>query len=138
MADAGNEIRLEPLRWFRQFEIAHAAEHLVEHAIDFHSGDVLAEADVRTATERDVLVRETVQIQTARTFELTRIEIGGAEVAHHFVAGFDGLTMQLCIFRSGAAHVDDGADEAQQFVSCLLYTSPSPRDKRQSRMPSSA
>ena len=24
------------------------------------------------------------------------------------------------------------------FVSCLLYTSPSPRDKRQSRMPSSA
>ena len=87
MADAGNEIRLEPLRWFRQFEIAHAAEHLVEHAIDFHSGDVLAEADVRTATERDVLVRETVQIQTARTCELTRIEIGGAEVAHHFVAG---------------------------------------------------
>ena len=24
------------------------------------------------------------------------------------------------------------------FISCLLYTSPSPRDKRQSRMPSSA
>ena len=26
----------------------------------------------------------------------------------------------------------------ESFVSCLLYTSPSPRDKRQSRMPSSA
>ena len=26
----------------------------------------------------------------------------------------------------------------QQAVTCLLYTSPSPRDKRQSRMPSSA
>ena len=25
-----------------------------------------------------------------------------------------------------------------QYVDCLLYTSPSPRDKRQSRMPSSA
>ena len=25
-----------------------------------------------------------------------------------------------------------------KFISCLLYTSPSPRDKRQSRMPSSA
>ena len=25
-----------------------------------------------------------------------------------------------------------------QYMSCLLYTSPSPRDKRQSRMPSSA
>ena len=31
----------------------------------------------------------------------------------------------------------DDADLSQAFV-CLLYTSPSPRDKRQSRMPSSA
>ena len=29
-------------------------------------------------------------------------------------------------------------DEAEKTASCLLYTSPSPRDKRQSRMPSSA
>ena len=28
--------------------------------------------------------------------------------------------------------------QSQQFMHCLLYTSPSPRDKRQSRMPSSA
>ena len=28
--------------------------------------------------------------------------------------------------------------KANSFRSCLLYTSPSPRDKRQSRMPSSA
>ena len=32
----------------------------------------------------------------------------------------------------------DNADDAYQLVGCLLYTSPSPRDKRQSRMPSSA
>ena len=29
-------------------------------------------------------------------------------------------------------------DEAREAYRCLLYTSPSPRDKRQSRMPSSA
>ena len=29
-------------------------------------------------------------------------------------------------------------DNANNDVTCLLYTSPSPRDKRQSRMPSSA
>ena len=29
-------------------------------------------------------------------------------------------------------------DEIVPYISCLLYTSPSPRDKRQSRMPSSA
>ena len=38
--------------------------------------------------------------------------------------------------------VEDRIDEALQYFAqyhtCLLYTSPSPRDKRQSRMPSSA
>ena len=31
-----------------------------------------------------------------------------------------------------------GEDKVAQIITCLLYTSPSPRDKRQSRMPSSA
>ena len=30
------------------------------------------------------------------------------------------------------------AENADSYYTCLLYTSPSPRDKRQSRMPSSA
>ena len=30
------------------------------------------------------------------------------------------------------------AQDGEMFQTCLLYTSPSPRDKRQSRMPSSA
>ena len=38
-----------------------------------------------------------------------------------------------------AGHTDSqGAEDNNQRLSCLLYTSPSPRDKRQSRMPSSA
>ena len=36
-------------------------------------------------------------------------------------------------------HVDCGDPvQVAQLYDCLLYTSPSPRDKRQSRMPSSA
>ena len=35
-------------------------------------------------------------------------------------------------------HIDDGIKELIRSRVCLLYTSPSPRDKRQSRMPSSA
>ena len=31
-----------------------------------------------------------------------------------------------------------GEDGISEYLDCLLYTSPSPRDKRQSRMPSSA
>ena len=33
---------------------------------------------------------------------------------------------------------DINDEEIALYTSCLLYTSPSPRDKRQSRMPSSA
>ena len=36
---------------------------------------------------------------------------------------------------SAVASLDMGADD---YISCLLYTSPSPRDMRRSRMPSSA
>ena len=39
---------------------------------------------------------------------------------------------------SGSAAPAQDAEAAVQQGTCLLYTSPSPRDKRQSRMPSSA
>ena len=37
-----------------------------------------------------------------------------------------------------AAYVNGNFEIANEYLACLLYTSPSPRDKRQSRMPSSA
>ena len=39
---------------------------------------------------------------------------------------------------SKARNFDYGPDKRDNTSCCLLYTSPSPRDKRQSRMPSSA
>ena len=36
------------------------------------------------------------------------------------------------------AHFPNAVDKIRKQYTCLLYTSPSPRDKRQSRMPSSA
>ena len=40
---------------------------------------------------------------------------------------------------TGSAHyIDDLPRRTDELFVCLLYTSPSPRDKRQSRMPSSA
>ena len=44
------------------------------------------------------------------------------------------------VFTVPNASVDSTLDpfSAQQFTDCLLYTSPSPRDQRGSRMPSSA
>ena len=50
-----------------------------------------------------------------------------------------GLWDSLESYESDLANTDDDDDlEVATFNACLLYTSPSPRDKRQSRMPSSA
>ena len=52
---------------------------------------------------------------------------------------------QVPVIAEIGPYYDDGdvdaltpADRLGRFLICLLYTSPSPRDKRQSRMPSSA
>ena len=49
---------------------------------------------------------------------------------YHWSFGDDGCREPVC--------VDEEGTEADPTCTCLLYTSPSPRDKRQSRMPSSA
>ena len=67
------------------------------------------------------------------------------------VLGFSLVTITLSLVPSlqalGTEKVIYGVDDRRDIVdvkdkallkSCLLYTSPSPRDKRQSRMPSSA
>ena len=44
----------------------------------------------------------------------------------------------FCVGRNYAAHARELGNDPDREPPCLLYTSPSPRDKRQSRMPSSA
>ena len=40
--------------------------------------------------------------------------------------------------QKGTGHARQGSTRAPQWTHCLLYTSPSPRDAHESRMPSSA
>ena len=49
----------------------------------------------------------------------------------------DGLVQLSVLDRDLTAPPGSPAD-GDRYIVCLLYTSPSPRDKRQSRMPSSA
>ena len=52
-------------------------------------------------------------------------------------SGADSITLHL---REDRRHIQDDDVEAlkQSLTTCLLYTSPSPRDRTRSRMPSSA
>ena len=53
-----------------------------------------------------------------------------------------GLTLTACsnnpMMRTTNATSTDVAEQIDQSMACLLYTSPSPRDRTRSRMPSSA
>ena len=66
----------------------------------------------------------------AKVVDKIEVQAAGAGVA--LTAGLGELVPRP----GGEVAVGVGADDIH--FGCLLYTSPSPRDKRQSRMPSSA
>ena len=55
-----------------------------------------------------------------------------------FPFGAGGLLRDLADRIVSATEEFEDESEREKFVDCLLYTSPSPRDQRGSRMPSSA
>ena len=55
----------------------------------------------------------------------------------HLVFFWTGIPSVVAIIHAIIVIFTKKADE-YGYITCLLYTSPSPRDKRQSRMPSSA
>ena len=63
------------------------------------------------------------------------------DVNHVIHGAFDGGAERVTvkdIHESGFNCLVDKLDRRAQYVGCLLYTSPSPRDRTRSRMPSSA
>ena len=57
--------------------------------------------------------------------------------------GLDGLIRKYYVLtedekKGGGIYLWDSREKAELFYNCLLYTSPSPRDRTRSRMPSSA
>ena len=68
------------------------------------------------------------------------VMLGPPNQGSELVDFFQSSPMLRKIFQrvNGPAGMQLGTDDQSQPNVCLLYTSPSPRDKRQSRMPSSA
>ena len=82
---------------------------------------------------------ELIHLSVLRTQRLSehwmRVTLGGGEIEKFHPMGFDQW-FRLFLPIGGDAGLDRVPAKANKI--CLLYTSPSPRDKRQSRMPSSA
>ena len=84
---------------------------------------------------------------TMYVFEGESVRVVGDADAPLFVAKDVCKVLGVSQYRDAVARLDedervsvlvDTLGGAQEATACLLYTSPSPRDKRQSRMPSSA
>ena len=62
-------------------------------------------------------------------------ETQGEEAAEQ---GSDSIQAETAVEETPELDSDSNSDDALDAKSCLLYTSPSPRDRTRSRMPSSA
>ena len=109
----------------------------------------------RTWTLLDACLNDSIQVQTIMVEDTTNptFTIPNDTIVYYTTAcqldtatTFIGTVSNVndnCPDPVSVTYVDDlsGLDQCSNtgsFTSCLLYTSPSPRDKRQSRMPSSA
>ena len=84
-----------------------------------------------------------IQVRGARTHNLKNIDIDLPRDKLIVITGLSGsgkssLAFDTIFAEGQRRYVESLSTYARQFLSCLLYTSPSPRDQRGSRMPSSA
>ena len=79
--------------------------------------------------------------QTQRS--LNNFKIGTHHFPREFIRAYGVLKKSAATVNNNYGRLEDSIKDAihkaaDEVIDCLLYTSPSPRDKRQSRMPSSA
>ena len=91
----------------------------------------------RRGVEVDVFTRA-----TSSALEPVVAAYDGVTVRHMHAGPFEGLTKhelpaQLCVFAREVLRTE-ASQPLGHYDACLLYTSPSPRDRTRSRMPSSA
>ena len=83
-------------------------------------------------------VRESVMAAFIGAGELKSIYTTTLTIPNTIIGIFASGLLSAYIPIYNKAKNEDGEDKAKEFTSCLLYTSPSPRDISGSRMPSSA
>ena len=88
-------------------------------------------AGMTTKELLEKLYHEDYEKLKGKKLRMTRVRVPGKEVCLAHVIN----PSQSCIYQNLGLHI--GVHEGEDHT-CLLYTSPSPRDRTRSRMPSSA
>ena len=116
-----------------------------EAYLDVNSGKLITPANILVEGELIQSINPTSVPENAETIDLSgKILMPGLMDMHvHLDLDFVANYEYLLVTESGSKQTLRAARNAKKtllsgFTTCLLYTSPSPRDQRGSRMPSSA
>ena len=119
-----------------------AATGLVDKARHLHNESSFSHSQVVTEAQTEQSLREKFAGSLSQKLPLLKMEFppaGNAENCYVISTLFTtGMACSNHLTVQQAAQMPVLQPEPANPETCLLYTSPSPRDKRQSRMPSSA
>ena len=104
------------------------------------NGYPLAYLDNAASAQTPTAVMDAMKAQSEQAY--ANVHRGLHTLANETTEAFEAARGKVAKFLGAPSEKNivftRGATEALNLCACLLYTSPSPRDKRQSRMPSSA
>ena len=94
---------------------------------------MMAKVDETVPDEFKVKLRQ-LFMRYSSVFSKDELDLGFTDLVTHRIDTGDARPVRQQLRRYPPAHLD----VIDQHLHCLLYTSPSPRDRQKSRMPSSA
>ena len=92
--------------------------------------------NTRIVEKFDLITPNNVISEYPLTDEISKLVYGTRNEASQILHGKDDRVLVVC--GPCSIHDPQSAMEYARLLNCLLYTSPSPRDRQKSRMPSSA
>ena len=105
-----------------------------ENAADLSPGLPSFGRDYQSASDSSIRTNTSTNLVQAQKLTTTNIPAGTYRIEWNYIWSYNSSSSD---FRA-VVEVDDTTQIYEHIRSCLLYTSPSPRDVEESRMPSSA